>query len=379
MKSASAKVEPIASARRRGTTAIAAVRRDAGDLARQKFQLSLLGSFQLSGAKGPITLGSKKLCGLMALLACAGTTPYSREKLVNLLWGSHFEAQARQNLRQALARLRRMLGDDVFVSHDDLISLRGEIVGNDVERFVVLIGDGSRLALTEASNLYRDTFLADVTIKEEAWSDWLLGQRRRLESLAVDANVRLGEEELREGRAERALDAGHRAVALDSLREDAHRVIIKSLAAIGRRPEALRQYDQLATLLKRELGVEPDATTKALAKELRLPSVQWLENEAKPGSPRSLVAPANLPSVAVLPFRNRAPDPAGTYFGDGMVEDIIVSLSSLRELFVISRSSTLSFRGEDLDARDIGRALGVRYVVSGTSSKLEKSCAFTSS
>jgi DNA-binding SARP family transcriptional activator len=70
-----------------------------------RFGLSLLGGFELTGPDGVVELPSKKLAGLLAYLAC-NVRPQSREKLTALLWGSHFEAQAKQNLRQALFRLR---------------------------------------------------------------------------------------------------------------------------------------------------------------------------------------------------------------------------------------------------------------------------------
>ncbi|WP_198369838.1 adenylate/guanylate cyclase domain-containing protein [Roseomonas rosulenta] len=73
-----------------------------------------------------------------------------------------------------------------------------------------------------------------------------------------------------------------------------------------------------------------------------------------------------LPSLAVLPLRNLGGDPQDDYFGDGVVEDIVVSLGNLRELMVVSRSSTLGWRGRDVDPREVSRALGVRYVVTGS-------------
>ena len=69
-----------------------------------KYGLSLLGCFELSGPDGrPIDLTSKKLAALLVFLACTTPQPHGRDKLMTLLWGSHFEAQARQNLRQAFA------------------------------------------------------------------------------------------------------------------------------------------------------------------------------------------------------------------------------------------------------------------------------------
>jgi adenylate cyclase len=72
-----------------------------------------------------------------------------------------------------------------------------------------------------------------------------------------------------------------------------------------------------------------------------------------------------LPSIAILPFSNRDDANTPDYFSDGVVEDIIVSLAGLRELRVISRASTLSYLSGETDVREVGRMLGVRYVLAG--------------
>jgi adenylate cyclase len=71
-------------------------------------------------------------------------------------------------------------------------------------------------------------------------------------------------------------------------------------------------------------------------------------------------------SIAVLPFRKNQTDPDEAYFADGIVDDIIFALAGLKELFVISRTSTLGYTGETIDTRAIGRELGVRYVLYGS-------------
>jgi adenylate cyclase len=73
-----------------------------------------------------------------------------------------------------------------------------------------------------------------------------------------------------------------------------------------------------------------------------------------------------LPSIAVLPLQNLGGNPADEYFSDGIVEDITHSLAGLRELMVISRGSTLAYRGRPPDPREVGRGLGVRYVMTGS-------------
>ena len=72
------------------------------------------------------------------------------------------------------------------------------------------------------------------------------------------------------------------------------------------------------------------------------------------------------PSIAVLPFQNMSGDPEQEYFADGMVEEIITALSRIRWLFVIARNSTFTYKGQALDVKQIGRELGVRYVLEGS-------------
>jgi adenylate cyclase len=73
-----------------------------------------------------------------------------------------------------------------------------------------------------------------------------------------------------------------------------------------------------------------------------------------------------LPSIAVLPLKNLSGDPSDDYFAEGIVDDIITSLSGLHELLVISRTSTMVYAGREVDIRHVGRALGVRYVMTGS-------------
>lgn len=80
-----------------------------------------------------------------------------------------------------------------------------------------------------------------------------------------------------------------------------------------------------------------------------------------------------MPSIAVLPLENIGGDPADDYFCDGCVEDITLSLSGLRELMVISRGSTLAYRGRRSDPREVGRMFGVRYVLSGSLRRSDRS------
>ncbi len=81
--------------------------------------------------------------------------------------------------------------------------------------------------------------------------------------------------------------------------------------------------------------------------------------------PAALPLP-DKPSIAVLPFQNISGDPEQEYFVDGMVEEIITALSRIRWLFVIARNSTFTYKGRAVDVKEVGRELGVRYVLEGS-------------
>ena len=85
-----------------------------------------------------------------------------------------------------------------------------------------------------------------------------------------------------------------------------------------------------------------------------------------PSPPDAPLPLPDKPSIAVLPFQNMSGDPEQEYFADGMVEDIITALSRFKSLFVIARNSTFSYKGKSPDIRQVGRELGVRYVLEGS-------------
>jgi TolB-like protein len=87
--------------------------------------------------------------------------------------------------------------------------------------------------------------------------------------------------------------------------------------------------------------------------------------EPKEASARPLALP-DKPSIAVLPFQNMSAEPEQDYFADGMVEDIITALSRVKWFFVIARNSSFTYKGRAVDVKQVGRELGVRYVLEGS-------------
>ncbi len=113
-------------------------------------------------------------------------------------------------------------------------------------------------------------------------------------------------------------------------------------------------------------GFEPrgEQRLKNIAEPVAAYSIRLTGVAAKPAPPLP-----DRPSIAVLPFENLSGDPEQDYFADGVVEEIIMALSRMRWLFVIARNSSFTFKGRVVDVKQVGRELGVRYVLEGSMRK----------
>ena len=132
-------------------------------------------------------------------------------------------------------------------------------------------------------------------------------------------------------------------------------------------------YDQVRKILPlsfTDLGAQ---TVKNIEEPIRAYEVKAQGEEASSalgeasslGDGKPLALP-DKPSIAVLPFENMSGDPEQEYFADGMVEEIITALSRFKWLFVIARNSSFTFKGQAVDIKEVGRRLGVRYVLEGS-------------
>jgi adenylate cyclase len=112
-----------------------------------------------------------------------------------------------------------------------------------------------------------------------------------------------------------------------------------------------------------------DQTAKNIARPVRTYRVAWDQPDmleaGVAASPGALALP-DKPSIAILPFTNMGSDPEQEYFADGVSEDIITALSKWRWLFVIARNTSFVYKGKAVDIKQLGRDLGVRYVLEGS-------------
>jgi adenylate cyclase len=108
-----------------------------------------------------------------------------------------------------------------------------------------------------------------------------------------------------------------------------------------------------------------EQSLKNIARSVRVYRLE-VASKVSPVPPRPILAPPDKPSIAVLAFTNMSGDPEQEYFSDGISEDIITDLSKLSELDVIARNSSFTYKGKPVDVKQVGRELGVRYVLEGS-------------
>jgi DNA-binding SARP family transcriptional activator/predicted ATPase len=261
------------------------------------FALQLLGSYQICLDEQVIAaVESDKARALLAYLALEKDRHHSREKLVGLFWPEKDEAHARDSLSQALSHLRKILGDRLMNkasnTGDDsqpgipfLIVTPKEIQFNPHKEFQTDVGDFLSLIAAckthehpenmvcdeclnryqKVANIYRGNFLEDFYLpKCIAFEEWATIWREKLRLSIMESFEYLVEAMERRSDLEKALEYSRRMVELDELSESGCLHIMRLLALLNRKNEALAEYVQFQQTLAMEVGVEPGSETKTL-------------------------------------------------------------------------------------------------------------------
>jgi len=237
-------------------------------------KLDLLGDYQVHSSTGTlITLSAKKSQALLAYLAVKPSQLVSRDKMASLLWSGSGPEQARQSLRQLLSTLRKeftQISPDakILVEESDFLGIDATLVQADVSEFESLLATGTEEALTQATEIYRGDFLDGFQLSEDKFDQWVLAERDRLHRAALRVHTQLADLLAKRGAIDEAIAVAQRALRIDPLQEAMHRTLMRLYMQSGDLVNALQQYDAIARMLKRELGVEPDAETRALQQQI---------------------------------------------------------------------------------------------------------------
>jgi TolB-like protein/class 3 adenylate cyclase len=143
---------------------------------------------------------------------------------------------------------------------------------------------------------------------------------------------------------------------------------LESIAVPGGISISRAVHDQVRDRINVCFDDKGEIALKNIARPVQVFAISGAKESKTTVSPESKPALAlpDKPSIAVLPFQNMSGDPEQDYFADGMVEDIITALSRFKALFVIARNSSFTYRGKAVDIKQVGRELGVRYVLEGS-------------
>jgi TolB-like protein/class 3 adenylate cyclase len=251
-----------------------------------------------------------------------------------------------------VAGYSRLMGSDEEGTLERLKALRRELLDPKIAehkgRIVKTTGDGMLVEFVSVVDAVRCAVVVQQAMPE------------RNTSVAADNRI-----ELRIG-----INLGDVIVEGDDLYGDGVNIAarIEALADAGGVFVSNTVHDHVRDRLPFAFEDLGEQQVKNIARPVRVYRVRDPGAAAK--SPSASVSPAlplpDKPSIAVLPFANMSGDPEQEYFADGMVEEITTAISRLPWLFVIARNSSFTYKGQAVDVKQVGRELGVRYVLEGS-------------
>jgi TolB-like protein/DNA-binding SARP family transcriptional activator len=327
--------------------------------------LFLCGSMRIVAPGGEdVILRNRKTRAILAVLALAEGRRVSRSRLAGLFWEESKDAQARMGLRHALSELNR------FVNR----RIPGLI---EIDRTAVRLNTDLCWIDAFAPATHFERLLDDLDGISSAFDHWLAAEREKFEHrerASLERELKQLAEE--DAAPELQAAAARKLVNLDPTHEGAVRSLMTAFAKMGDRVQAIREYERCLQTLRSNADLQPSEETVAVYNAIRSTGSGFnsaglrhrrVRADMDQADPKSMAHLSGYqPSIAVLPFRDLSDENAHLHIGDGLVEDLIQALSRVPNLFVISRLSSLAFRDQDRLPQDIGEALGVQYVLSGS-------------
>jgi len=247
-----------------------------------------------------------------------------------------------------VAGYSRLMGVDEEGTHERLKALRRELLDPKIAehhgRIVKTTGDGVLVEFASVVDAVRCAVAMQQAMPE------------RNAGIAADSRI-----ELRIG-----INLGDVIVEPDDIYGDGVNIAarLETLAEAGGVFVSNTVYDQVRDRLPFVFEDLGEQQVKNIARPVRVYRIHDIA-AAKTAAQPVLLLP-DKPSIAVMPFANMSGDPEQEYFVDGMVEEIITALSRIRWLFVIARNSSFTYKRQAVDVKQVGRELGVRYVLEGS-------------
>jgi TolB-like protein/Tfp pilus assembly protein PilF/DNA-binding winged helix-turn-helix (wHTH) protein len=333
--------------------------------------IKLLGRFEVLRDGKPLSeeaWGRRKTKTLLKVLLTEPGRVFTQDQLIEALFGGENVDRALENLYGRVSQLRRALEPDLKHGADSAFILReGHGYSFDVAAcsdldtiaFKQGLDDSQSLAeekdwaaaaerFEEAITLYQGEFLA-----EDRYEDWAEEARRDQQRLYLESMAELAECYEHLGRLRQSISCCQRILALEPHREDVIRRLMSYQAEAGQRAQALETYQEARQALREYLDVEPSTETQTLFAQLS----ETQDAERKPLDPRR---------IAVLPLVSYSPHPEDAYFADGITEELIASLSKIKDFRVVARTSVARYHGTTKPITQISRELDVGTILEGS-------------
>lgn len=266
-----------------------------------ELQLFVLGRPRIHRDGQPLTeLVSAKAQALLMYLAFSGKTS-SRSALAGLLWGDMPEETARANLRLALTKLRKFVGDHLSISWQEVAFNPGLPYRLDATDFLRYASQPEKQPLEQlqaALHLYQGDFLEDFPLHQAPEFDaWALVERERLRQIAFKGWSFLASAYHQQGAYADSMTAVRQVLALEPWHEEGYQRLMRLLQQTGQRSAALAQYEVCRHVLAEELGIAPSPETTALYEQIKRETgavdylLPPLETDSAPHPPSNLPVP----------------------------------------------------------------------------------------
>src|SRR5215207_1887240 len=244
--------------------------------------ISLLGTPRIEHDSVPVEVDTRKAIALVAYLAVSKQSQ-TRDALAGLLWPEYSQSRARAALRRTLSSLGKARAEGWLRTDRESVALADDAIWVDLTRFRDLLAECKEHGhpeaevclqclppLTEAAQLYRDDFMAGFGLRDSiAFDDWQFFQSEGLRRELAGVLERLARGRGALGEWEAAVAHARRWLAMDTLHEPAHRLLMELYAWSDQRAAALRQYRECVRVLGQELGVAPLEETTLLYRAIQ--------------------------------------------------------------------------------------------------------------
>lgn len=336
------------------------------------WRVNLLGEFALLSPDGrEVPMPGRKHQALVAYVVLSGGRSVSRSRLLELLWNSRSEAQARASLRGVLSEIRRTLRDygEPFLEADRArIFIGKERLDVDVDRLRQALRFESVEDLAGASALYRGHLMESLTINERTFEEWKQLEQQNARTTCQQVLLRYLDALEAAGDDRRVETVANRLLELDDADEAAHRALMRLFARQGKVSRSLQQFEDCRMRLRSRYGSDVSEETHAQRAAIGAAAADAdPEPDVDAGRPvgGGLRGSDAEIALAVLPFNVVGAEQTGPEFGELVGEEIIGAAARFKWFRVVPSSATFKKEVRGLGSAEVAAITGAKYVLHG--------------